>query len=152
MQVKWMTCETYHSTSTHVMWCTIYGVLPSRPLYSFMVSCLPQEVHRYIDNNSVGSLTGSNHGLEAGIRFPARDSTPQHPDRFWVSPWLMSKEFRGLVPRGQIGPVVRLITHLPLVPWSRMVEPYLNFPIRFHVVVLNEGHVYLCQGAGIAAG
>jgi hypothetical protein len=59
-------------------------------------------------------------------------SSPQCPDRLWVSPNLLSNGYRGRFPREQSGRSVKLTTHLHLVPRSRMVAVYLHSPVCLH--------------------
>jgi hypothetical protein len=69
-------------------------------------------------------------------------SSPLHPDRLWGPPSLLSNGYRRLFPRRLCGQGDKLITHLQVVPRSRMVELYLHSTIRLHDVVFN----YLSTG------
>jgi hypothetical protein len=79
-------------------------------------------------DSSVGVPTA--YGL--GVRVPVGArifSSPRRPDRSWGPPSLLSNGHRGLFPRRLCGQGGKLITHLQLVPRSRMVELYLHSPM-----------------------
>jgi hypothetical protein len=74
-------------------------------------------------------------GWQVGVPFPAGTgdlfSSPQCPYWLWGPSSLLSSGNWG-----QSGCDMKPITHLHLMPSSRMVELYLSFPIRLHGVVL----------------
>jgi hypothetical protein len=63
--------------------------------------------------------------------------TPQRPDWLWDPPSLLYNWYRGHVPQGYSGLMMKLTTNLHLVPRSRMVELYLHSPIYLHSTVLQ---------------
>jgi hypothetical protein len=82
--------------------------------------------------SSVGIING--YGLDGwGVGVPSPGgvkffSFPRCPDRFWGPLSLLSIGYRELVPRRQSGRNVKLITHLQLVPISRMHGSIHPFP------------------------
>jgi hypothetical protein len=50
--------------------------------------------------------------------------------------WRIPSEYRKLL-KVQFSMGMKLITHLHLVPWSRIVKLYLHFPMHLHGMVLN---------------
>jgi hypothetical protein len=85
-------------------------------------------------DSSVGIATA--YGLDCRGSIPDRSkrifSFPQLPDQLWGP-----SEYRGVFLRRSSGRVVKLTTHLHLVPRSRMMELYINSPIRLHGIMLN---------------
>jgi hypothetical protein len=90
-------------------------------------------------------------------------SSPKHSDLLWGPTIILFSEYRGQFPLGKSGRGVKLTTHLPLVPRSKMVELYLHslhvfmawyltkhrdFTV-FHILPNNRGHMwdtlYVCQ-------
>jgi hypothetical protein len=87
-------------------------------------------------DNSVGVATG--YGLDGPGSIPSRVKiyfSPQHPDRLWDPPSLLSNGYGGLLSRRYSGQDMNLTTHFHVVPRSRMVEIYLHSLIRLHGVV-----------------
>jgi hypothetical protein len=60
-------------------------------------------------------------------------SSPHGQDQIWGPPSLIL----GVISSGESGRSVKLTIHFQLVPSSRMVDIYLNSPIRLHGVMLN---------------
>jgi hypothetical protein len=86
----------------------------------------------------------SGYGIDdrgVGVRVPVGSSifsSPLHPVRLWGPPNLISNGYRGLFPRGQNDRLVKLTTHLQLVPRSRKCGfLYIESSTRLHCVVLN---------------
>jgi hypothetical protein len=94
-------------------------------------------------DSSVGIATG--YGLESPGSIPCRKQFfcfSQRPDRLWGPPRLLSNRYRASSSRGLSGRVVKLTTHLYLVPRSRKLKLYFHSPICLHGIVLN----YLSTG------
>jgi hypothetical protein len=102
----------------------------------------------FLNGSFLAVTTGQLSRYSEGPRVWRRGSIPgrgkrfffstQRPERLWgPHPDSHSMGTRGAFSERQSGLGVKLITHLTLVPRSRMVELYLHFPIRLHGVVLN---------------
>jgi hypothetical protein len=75
-------------------------------------------------------------------------SSPLRLDRLWGPPSLRSSMYRSRFPRGYSSRGMKLTTHLYLVPRSRMVEPYLHFPVGLYGIFF-QWLFELIQGSGL---
>jgi hypothetical protein len=111
------------------------GMLHWRPVYLFIFIA-----YLWSRDSSVG--IAAVYGLDVRVSIPGRGKrffvTPKLPDRLWCPPGLLYNVCRMLFPRRWSGKEVKLTTYLDLVPRSRMVELYLQSPIRLRGAVLNE--------------
>jgi hypothetical protein len=87
-----------------------------------------------------GELSRYSHELNGLVRFPAGQDISFYPipqrQALWTGQPLVQWVRRALS-QGYRGRSVKLTTHLPLVSRSRMMEPYLHFPIHLYGVVIN---------------
>jgi hypothetical protein len=65
-------------------------------------------------------------------------STPQHTDRLWGPPKLLSNGYLGRFPQRWSGLGMKLTTHLHLVPRSIMTDLHLHSAIHLHGVVITR--------------
>jgi hypothetical protein len=137
-----------YKTVVHTICCTILPLrLTISPCETLIIGCtvmfeivLVCHNSKYMDcDTSVGIVTG--YGLDGcgliagrGKRF---SSAPQHPDRLWGPPSLLSNWVQGAFPRGWSSWGVKLTIHLHLVLRSRMAQLYLHSPIHLYGVMLN---------------
>jgi hypothetical protein len=79
-----------------------------------------------------------------GVRVPVGSrifSSPCRPDRLWGPPNLLTNGYRSLFPRGYTGRVVKLTTHLQLMPRPRKrgsVHPLPHTPSRCNIFTFKK--------------
>jgi hypothetical protein len=107
----------------------VHLVISSLLLFTFYT--LHMRVSR--EQSSVGIPTG--HGLNGRGSITGKTFcfTTEHPVQFWVPSSLLYNGYWGQRGRGVV-----LNTNLHLVPGTRMLELYFQFPIRLHGAVLNQ--------------
>jgi hypothetical protein len=93
---------------------------------------------------SVWSVHRRAAGWTTAIPSPAMEFSSRPPERLWGPTNIVFIGYRGLFPHGWGGWGVKLTAHLHPVPRSKLVELYLNSPIRLHGLVLNwaQGQLY----------
>jgi hypothetical protein len=92
-------------------------------------------------DSAVGIATGyglDGRGVRVRVSVGARlFSSPQSPNRFWGPPNLLCNRYRGPFPGGKATRVVKLITHVQLVPRSRIrgsIHPLPHTPTLLPVL------------------
>jgi hypothetical protein len=98
----------------------------------------------------VGIATG--YGLDdrgVVVRVPVESrifSSPHRPDRLWGPPILLSNGYPGSYPEAKETGIVKLTTHLHLVPRSRKCGSIHPLPICLHGIISKaRGQLYLLR-------